>query len=75
MTPTEPLATQLALVGTVCVALNASADVITVLAADRLLRSDAVRNTRARWITRASGITMIGLGGWLALARRDAGLQ
>lgn len=73
--PSAPVAAQLTLLGSVCVALNTGVDVIAVLAAHRLLRSDAARNARARWMTRASGITMLGLGGWLALAKREAGLQ
>jgi len=72
--PAQPLVAQLALLGSVCIALNTAADVVAVLAAHRLLRSDAAHNARARWMTRASGITMIGLGGWLALARRDLGI-
>ena len=73
--PSAPVAAQLTLLGSVCVALNTGVDVIAVLAAHRLLRSDAARNARARWMTRASGITMLGLGGWLALAKRETGLQ
>lgn len=45
---------------------------ITVFAADRLLRSYAVRAARARLLARVSGVTMLGLGVYLALARRDA---
>ena len=71
--PAEPIAAQLTLLGTVCVALNTGVDVVAVLAAHRLLASDAARSARARWMNRASGVTMIGLGAWLALARRQAG--
>ena len=68
----EPLLPQLVLLGSFCVALNTLVDVIAVFAAERLLMSDAVRATRARLLTRASGVTMLGLGAYLALARRDA---
>ncbi|MFA7667580.1 MAG: LysE family transporter, partial [Burkholderiaceae bacterium] len=68
----EPLIPQLALLGGICVALNTLADVVAVLVADRLLSSGAVREARARLLTRASGLTMIGLAGYLALARREA---
>ncbi|HEY8356790.1 MAG TPA: LysE family translocator [Ramlibacter sp.] len=70
--PDEPLVPQLVLLGTICVALNTLVDVVAVLAADRLLRSRAVRAGRARIMTRVSGLTMVGLGAWLALARRPA---
>ena len=68
----EPLAPQLILMGTVCVALNTLVDVIAVLAAARLLKSGVARATRARILTQASGVTMIGLGTYLAFAKRQA---
>ena len=66
-----PLAPQLALLGSVCVLLNTLVDVIAVFGADRLLKSDTARDARARLLTRACGCTMIGLGVFLALARRQ----
>jgi threonine/homoserine/homoserine lactone efflux protein len=65
-----PLIPQLVLLGSICVALNTLVDVIAVFAADRLLQSGAAREARARLLTRASGVTMLGLGAYLALARR-----
>jgi len=70
--PGEPLVPQLVLLGTVCVALNTLVDVIAVFAANRLLRSGVARAARARLMTRMSGVTMLGLGAYLALARREA---
>jgi threonine/homoserine/homoserine lactone efflux protein len=70
--PGEPLVPQLVLLGSVCVALNTLVDVVAVFAADRLLKSSTARAARARMLTRASGLTMVGLGAYLALARRDA---
>ena len=70
VSPGEALVPQLVLLGSLCVALNTLVDVIAVLAAHRLLASDAARATRARLLTRLSGLTMLGLGAWLALARR-----
>ncbi len=70
--PVEALVPQLVLLGSICVALNTLVDVVAVLAADRLLASNTARAARARLMTRVSGITMVGLGAWLALARRDA---
>lgn len=72
VSPAEPLVPQMASLGTICVGLNTLVDVLAVFAADRLLRSRAVRAGRARIMTRLSGITMVGLGAWLALARRQA---
>lgn len=69
--PHEPLVTQLILLGSICVALNTAVDVVAVFAADRLLQSSTARSARARWMTRTSGLTMVGLGAWLALARRN----
>jgi threonine/homoserine/homoserine lactone efflux protein len=52
------------------VALNTLVDVVAVFAAARLLQSSTARAVRARWLTRLSGVTMVGLGAYLALARR-----
>jgi len=68
----EPLVLQLVLLGSICVALNTLVDVIAVFAAHRLLKSGAARAARARLLTRLSGVTMLGLGAYLALARREA---
>jgi threonine/homoserine/homoserine lactone efflux protein len=69
--PGEPVVPQLVLLGSTCVVLNTLVDVVAVFAADRLLESDAARAARARLLTRVSGVTMIGLGATLALARRE----
>ena len=71
VTPSGPLVPQLVLLGSICVALNTLVDVIAVLAAERLLDSGAARAARARLMTRVSGVTMIGLGVFLATARRQ----
>jgi threonine/homoserine/homoserine lactone efflux protein len=71
ISPSEPMVPQLVLLGGICVALNTLVDVVAVFAADRLLKSDAARTTRARLLSRASGITMLGPGAYLALARRE----
>lgn len=68
--PGEPMIPQLVMLGSICVALNTLVDVGAVLAASRLLESGPARAARARALTRLSGITMIGLGSYLALARR-----
>ena len=68
--PSEPLVPQLVLLGGICVALNTLVDVVAVFAAARVLQSSTARAARARWLTRLSGATMVGLGAYLALARR-----
>lgn len=68
--PGKPLVPQLVLLGSICVTLNTLVDVLAVFAADRLLRSGAARAARAKLLTRASGVTMLGLGTYLAFARR-----
>lgn len=72
VTPGDPPVPQLVLLGSICVALNTLVDVIVVFAAHRLLKSGAARAARARLLTRVSGITMLSLGGFLALARHEA---
>ena len=67
----EPLVAQLVMLGTICAALNTLVDVVAVFAADRLLQSGTARAARARLLSRISGATMIGLGTFLALARRE----
>jgi threonine/homoserine/homoserine lactone efflux protein len=66
----EPLMPQLVLLGSICVVLNTLVDVVAVFAADRLLASGVARAARARLISRISGTTLLGLGAWLALAKR-----
>jgi len=70
-TPAEPLLMQLVLLGSICVALNTLVDVLAVLGAQGLLNSRVARAARARLMTLASGVTMLGLGLWLALAKRS----
>ena len=72
VSPAQPLVPQLVLLGSICVVLNTLVDVVAVFAADRLLASGTARAARARLLTRASGVTMVGLGAYLALARREA---
>jgi threonine/homoserine/homoserine lactone efflux protein len=71
VSPASPLAPQLVLLGSICVLLNTLVDVVAVFAAQRLLRSGAARAARAKLLNRVSGVTMIGLGTVLALARRE----
>ena len=70
--PGAALVPQLVLLVSICVALNTFVDVVAVFAAHRLLGSGVARAARARVMTRISGTTMIGLGAFLALTRREA---
>lgn len=70
--PGKPLAPQLMLLGSICVVLNTLVDVIAVFAINRLLKSSNTSTARARLLTWASGLTMLGLGAYLAIARRNA---
>jgi threonine/homoserine/homoserine lactone efflux protein len=70
VSPNEPLAPQLVLLGTICVVLNTLVDIVAVFAAHRLLESGTARAARARLMTRMSGFAMLGLAAFLALTRR-----
>ena len=67
----EPLVAQFVLLGSICVALNTLVDIVAVFAAHRLMKSDMARTARAKLMNRLSGVTMIGIGAFLALARRE----
>ena len=69
--PSAPLVPQLVLLGSLCVVLNTLVDVAAVFAAARLLRPGAARERRARRMAQVSGCTLVGLGAFLALARRE----
>ena len=71
VSPAEPLVGQLVFLGSICVSLNTLADIVAVLIAHRLLRAGDARAARERRITRVSGLTLLGLGAFLALARRE----
>lgn len=72
VSPAQPVTLQLVVLGGICVALNTIVDVVAVLLAERLLRSEAARRARARMLSKVSGATMVALGAWLALVRRPA---
>jgi threonine/homoserine/homoserine lactone efflux protein len=68
----EPVMPQIVLMGTVCVVLNTLVDVVAVFAASLLLESSTARAAREKVLTRVSGLTMIGLGVYLAAAKRSS---
>jgi threonine/homoserine/homoserine lactone efflux protein len=63
---------QLVVMGIVCVLLNTLVEVVAVLAAARLLRSEASARQRARRLNTASGLTLVGLGLYVAVSKRGA---
>lgn len=71
VSPEKPLVAQFVLLGSICVALNTLIDIVAVFAAHRLMKSDMARTARAKLMNRLSGVTMIGIGAFLALARRE----
>lgn len=71
ISPDEPLVAQFVLLGCICVTLNTLVDIAAVFAAHTLLKSDLARTTRAKLMNRISGVTMICIGAFLALARRE----
>ena len=68
----EPVVPQLVLLGTICVILNTLVDVVAVLWSVRLLASRTTQAARALLLRRASGATMVALGTFLALSKREA---
>ena len=63
---------QLVVMGTVCVLLNTLVDVGAVLGAARLLQAGHTARRRARLLNKVSGVTLVGLGLYVAAARRGS---
>ena len=63
-------APQLVVMGTICVVLNTLVDIAAVLGAARLLQSELTARRRARLLNTASGLTLVGLGLYVAAAKR-----
>ena len=70
--PGSSVAVQLAVMGTICVVLNTLVDTLAVFGAARMLKSGVARKRRERALTKLSGLTMVGLGVYVALSRRGA---
>jgi len=61
---------QLVVMGTICVLLNTLVDVGTVFGAARLLQAGHSARRRASLLNKVSGVTLVGLGLYVAAARR-----
>lgn len=72
VSPHEPLIRQFVLLGCICVTFNTLVDIAAVFAAHSLMKSDIARTARAKLMNRLSGVTMIGIGAFLAFARRES---
>jgi threonine/homoserine/homoserine lactone efflux protein len=68
----NPVVPQLVVMGTVCVLVNTLVDVVAVLGAARLLRSESSARRRARLLNKGSGVMLIGLGLYVAASRRGS---
>ena len=63
---------QLVVIGTICVLLNTLVDVGTVFGAARLLQAGHSARRRASLLNKVSGVTLVGLGLYVATARRGS---
>ena len=66
----HPVTAQLVVMGTACVVLNTLVDVAAVFGAVRLLKSEATGRQRATLLNKASGLTLIALGLYVAASKR-----
>lgn len=65
------LAPQFILLGSICVVLNTTVDLLAVVAANRFVSSSAAKATRERLLLRLSGVTMLCLGIFVGLANKE----
>lgn len=68
----QAMAPQFILLGSICVLLNSTVDLIAVFAASRIVGSGAAKAARERLLARLSGATMMTLGLLVAVANREA---
>jgi threonine/homoserine/homoserine lactone efflux protein len=67
--PTSPLA-QFVTLGVICVVLNTAVDLLAVAGAAHVMKG-ATRRLRARILNTGSGLTLVGLGAYVALSRGE----
>jgi len=66
---TQPAFWQFVVLGVICVVLNTTVDLLAVAGAARLMRNSATQRLRAKVLNTGSGLTLIGLGAYVALAK------
>lgn len=66
----QPLALQFILLGSICVFFNTSVNVLVVSATHRFAGTGRSASRRSLWLTRLSGLIMLGLGLWIAIGYR-----
>ncbi|CAL8477085.1 LysE family translocator [Caballeronia sp. S22] len=66
------LAPQFIVLGTTCIVLNSTVDLVAVFAAHRFAASGAAKVARQRLMARLSGVTMLTLGVLIAVANRES---
>ncbi|MGO2136363.1 LysE family translocator [Marinobacter sp.] len=68
----QAMAPQFILLGSICVLLNSTVDLVAIFAASRIVGSGAAKAARERLLSRLSGATMMTLGVIVAIANREA---
>ncbi|MDV6319840.1 LysE family translocator [Chromohalobacter sp. HP20-39] len=68
----QAMAPQFILLGSICVLLNSTVDLIAVFAASRIVSTGVAKAAKERLLCRLSGTTMMTLGVLVAIANREA---
>lgn len=68
----QAMAPQFILLGSICVLLNSTVDLVAVFAASRIVGSGVAKAAKERFLSRLSGATMMTLGVLVAIANREA---
>jgi threonine/homoserine/homoserine lactone efflux protein len=66
------LGLSLIVMGTICVVLNTLVDLGAVMGASRFLKCESSARRRAHMLNKVSGVALVGLGLYVAAARRGA---
>ncbi|WP_213827543.1 LysE family translocator [Halomonas jincaotanensis] len=72
VSPEQAMAPQFILLGSICVLLNSTVDLVAVFAASRIVGSGVAKAAKERLMSRLSGATMMTLGVLVAIANRKA---
>lgn len=72
VSPEQAMAPQFILLGSICVLLNSTVDLVAVFAASRIVGSGVAKAAKERLLSRLSGATMMTLGMLVAIANREA---